>query len=166
MKLHTDANINGREFPKGSNVPWFAIYPFFLVHMLMFGASGFFMAYGSQITSLPFLYAHGGIAILVYLMFYFLIFGRDEVKWMFINAALGTYGIYCEIGWLLGLFGKQPNDFPWYVHVIPVTYFILYTFLIRQFVLDLTGVRSHPGKRLWVEWGYVLISIAVYSRAL
>lgn len=166
MKLHSDANINGREFPKGSNIPWFVIYPFFLVHMLVFGASGFFMAYSGADISVLFLFLHGGIAIFVYLMFYRAIFGRDEVKWMFINAALGVYGIYCEMRWLLGLVGKSPADYPWYVHVIPVTYFILYTFLLRQFVLDLTGVRDSPNKRLWVEWGYVLISIAFYSRAL
>jgi hypothetical protein len=31
---------------------------------------------------------HGGIAIVVYLVFYLVIFGLDEVKWMLINAVL------------------------------------------------------------------------------
>jgi hypothetical protein len=55
------------------------IYPFFAIHMLMFGLSGFVMAYASNRPDLFFLYLHGGIAIFVYLIFYLAIFGRDEV---------------------------------------------------------------------------------------
>lgn len=57
----------------------FFLYPFFLFHMLMFGLSGFVMAYGSR-TPVFFMYAHGGIAISVYVIFYLGVFGRDQVK--------------------------------------------------------------------------------------
>ncbi|OGR42684.1 MAG: hypothetical protein A2X35_01665 [Elusimicrobia bacterium GWA2_61_42] len=59
-----------------------------MLHMFMFGGSGFLMAYGSSPPEPSFLYMHGGIAILVYTVFYLVIFGLDDVKWMFINAGL------------------------------------------------------------------------------
>ena len=64
------------------------VYPFFLVHMLAFGLSGFIMAYSSESPDIAFLYAHGGLAIFVYVIFYLALCGVDQVKWMFINAAL------------------------------------------------------------------------------
>lgn len=140
---------------------WF-IYPFFGVHMLAFGLSGFFLAYASSQPDVMFLYMHGGLAIFVYLTFYVTIFGRDEVRWMFTNATLGILGIYAQIGWILGRFGKSASDYSWKVHVIPVLYYVLYTFLLRQFLLDLTNSRENPTRREWVNRGYVTISLLVY----
>lgn len=170
MKLSADITINGRLRPKGSEVSWFAVYPFFLLHMLMFGLSGFFMAYGGGgEVPLLFIYAHGGIAISVYVMFYLAIFGWDEVKWMFINAGLGLLGIYCEVRWLLHLFGKNLDDYPWYLHLTPFLYYVLYTFLLRQMVLDLFRAREVPARRAWVERLYVvgslLLSAVAYKAA-
>jgi len=51
------------------------IYLFFLVHMLVFGGSGFFIAYSDLNTDVGFLYMHGGIAIFVYTIFYLVFFG-------------------------------------------------------------------------------------------
>ena len=93
MKLSADITIDKQIYVKGTDVPWYNIYPFFLVHMLIFGLSGFFMAYSDKGFSLLFLYVHGGFAILVYITFYLAIFECDEVKWMFINAFLGITGI-------------------------------------------------------------------------
>jgi uncharacterized membrane protein len=89
-RLHGELKIGDRVYRRGETVPWKVIYPFFLVHMLMFGASGFFMAYNDEPAPVGFLFMHGGLAIFVYMAFYFTIFGRDEVKWMLINAALGV----------------------------------------------------------------------------
>ena len=89
MKIHSDISINGKKHPKGSIMSPYMIYPFFLVHMLMFGLSGFFMAYSADHPEISFLYMHGGFAIMVYVIFYLTIFGVDQVRWMFINAALG-----------------------------------------------------------------------------
>jgi hypothetical protein len=161
MKLHTALNINGKHHPAGSEVAWYVIYPFFVFHMLMFGGSGFLLAYASDADT-GFLYMHGGIAILVYIVFYLAMFGVDEVRWMFINAGLGLLGIRAEIGWLLGLFGKRIDDYPWYVHVIPFLYYILYTFLLRQMLLDATQARENPARRRKVEGLYVVVSLAVY----
>jgi len=50
--------------------------------MLMFGGSGFLMAYYPSDTPAFFLFLHGGITIAIYTVFYLAIFGRDEVRWM------------------------------------------------------------------------------------
>ena len=163
MKLRSDLTINGKLHPKGSEVAWYTIYPFFLLHMLMFGGSGFLIAYAGDDVPASFLFLHGGIAILVYTVFYLVIFGWDEVRWMFVNAAIGVYGLWCEIGWLLGLFGKEISDFPWYRHVIPFLYYVLYTFLLRQLVLDLFRARENEQRRQRVELAYIVGSLLVYT---
>jgi hypothetical protein len=164
VKLHGEITINGKPYPKGSELPWYMIYPFFLVHMGVFGGSGFFMAYaGEDAVPTSFLFMHGGIAILVYTVFYLAIFGVDEVKWMFGNALIGLYGIWCEIGWFLSLFGKQLSDFPWYRHVVPFLYYVLYTFLLRHLVIDLFRAREDPVRRQRVETAYVVFSLLIYT---
>jgi hypothetical protein len=163
MKLHGSIKINGKAYPKGTEIPWYRIYPFFLLHMFMFGGSGFVMAYAGGGAPTLFLFLHGGLAILVYTVFYITIFGRDEVKWMFINAGLGLFGIYTQIDWLLSLFGKQAGDYPIYKHVIPFLYFVLYTFLLRQAVLDLADAREEGTRKARVEYGYVAVSLIIYA---
>ena len=152
--------MNGRDYPAGSDISWYKIYPFFLFHMLMFGGSGFLMAYSSDGAPLGFLFAHGGFAILVYTIFYVTIFGVDEVKWMFINAGLGALGIYTQMGWLLTLFGKRIGDYALVRHIVPFLYFVLYTFLLRQALLDISGARENEGRRRLVENAYIGLSLA------
>lgn len=163
MKLHGAITINGKKFEKGDEISGWAIYPFFLFHMGMFGGSGFWMAYFTDDVETSFLYAHGGIAILVYSIFYLAIFGLDQVKWMFINAALGIFGVWAEVDILLGLAGKSLGDFPFYIHVTPFLYYILYTFLIRQALLDMFGARDDENRRRWVEKLYIVASLGIYG---
>lgn len=144
---------------------WF-VYPFFGIHMLMFGLSGFVMAYSARRPELAFMYLHGGIAIFVYMAFYLAIFGRDEVLWMLINACLGILGIYSQVGWILARFGKRIDDYPWYVHITPFVYYVLYTFLLRQFLLDLTRSRDDPRRKRMVDAAYVSVSLLVYGTLL
>jgi hypothetical protein len=66
--------------------------------MLMFGLSGFLMAYASDGPDLVFLYMHGGSAIVLYVIFYLVIFGHDAGAWMLINAPLGLVGFYAQVG--------------------------------------------------------------------
>ena len=162
MKLRADMTINGRLYAKGADVSWLKIYPFFLLHMLVFGGSGFLMAYSSSPPPVAFLYLHGGIAITVYTVFYLVIFGLDDVRWMFINAGLGLLGIYSQIGWLLSLAGKRIGDYPWYVHVIPFLYYVLYTFLLRHAVLDIFQAREDPARKKLVENVYIGVSVVGY----
>jgi hypothetical protein len=81
---------------------------------------------------------------------------------MFINAGLGLLGIYTQIGWLLALFDKDVGDYPFYVHVIPFLYFVLYTFLVRRAVLDIMGVGEDHARQQRVEYTYIFASIAIY----
>ena len=160
----------GGELPAGTlalqgKATW-VVYLFFGVHMLMFGLSGFFMAYSSDGPGLGFVYMHGGIAIVVYLVFYLAIFGRDQVRWMLINAALGILGIHAQVGWILARFGKRIDDYPWQAHVVPFLYYVLYTFLLRQFLIDATRSRHDPRRRAIVDTLYVLLSLAVYGLLL
>lgn len=141
---------------------WF-IYPFFGVHMLAFGASGFAIAYGMEPLDYSLLYMHGGLANVIYLVFYLVIFGVDKVGWMLGNAALGILGIYAQVGWILARFGKRIEDFPWQVHVIPFLYYVLYTFLLRQLLIDVTGSRDNPARRRLVEAAYVVLSLLAYG---
>lgn len=161
MKLHSGMTMGNHYYCKGDDIPWYKVYPFFLIHMLGFGGSGFFMAYGDKRPDILFLYMHGGFAILIYTVFYFAMFGRDEVKWMFINAALGITGIIAQIGWILSLFGKSLGDYPIRVHVIPFLYFVLYTFLLRQAVLDMTRSREAGKRKQYVEYGYIATMLLV-----
>ena len=162
MKLQRDIT---RTYIKGSDIPWYKIYPLFLIHVLVFGVSGFVVAYGldsqSHFHLRFFVYAHGGLAILTYTAFYLVIFGRDEVKWMIINAGLGSLGIYSQIGWLLSLVDKRASDYPFNVHVIPFLYYVLYTFLVRQAVLDITQSREDPIKKKRVENLFIAFFVAV-----
>ena len=128
----------------------------------MFGGSGFLMAYSGEDIPVFFLYLHGGFAIAVYLIFYISIFGLDEVKWMFINAGLSILGIVSQIGWFLSLFDRELSDFPFYIHVIPFLYFVLYTFLLRQAVIDITNSRENEQRKKIVEYAYIIISIVFY----
>ena len=163
MKLRSSITINNKRYTKGANLPWYQIYPFFLIHMLGFGLSGFYMAYTNDGPDLSFLYMHGGIAILVYMVFYFALFGVDQVRWMFINAGLGLFGIYAQIDLILAYFGKRASDYSAAVHFIPFLYYILYTFLLYQMILDMTGARTDPQKKSKVEAFYVVLSVVFYS---
>lgn len=131
MKLHAGLTINGVAYEAGSEVSGWKVYPFFLLHMLMFGGSGFFMAYGGEDVPLIMLFGHGGLALAIYTIFYFCIFGTEQVKWMFINAGLGAVGIYTQMGWLLEIFGRRIEAYPLQRHIIPFVYYVFYTFLLR-----------------------------------
>ena len=161
MKVHGSMSINGKQYSKGDTISPWSVYPFFLFHMGMFGGSGFFMAYFSHAPTF-FIYLHGGIAVLVYLAFYLTIFGADQVKWMLINAGLGIFGLYAEIDYLLSLANTQASDFAWYRHVIPFAYYVLYTFLLRQIALHITGSHDDPEKAETVSYIFTFVSFIVY----
>lgn len=140
------------------NIP----YVFFLIHMAVFGFSGFWMAYfANEEVELSFLYMHGGIAIAVYLLFYIQHFGIDEVKWLLINSALGLYGICFEVDWFLSQFDRSIYDVPFYRQITPFLYYILYTFLLRQALLDLLGARDNLDRKRTVEQCYIVVSIVI-----
>lgn len=81
---------------------------------------------------------------------------------MFINSALGILGIYSQIGWILARFGKRIEDYPCYAHITPFLYYVLYTFLLRQLLIDVTRSRDNPQRRALVDAAYVVFSVMVY----
>jgi hypothetical protein len=137
------------------------VYPFFLLHMGVFGVVGFTLMYSGISPEVTI--GQGLIAIPIYLIFYLFIFGRDEIMWMFINAGIGIFGIASQLEFILGLFGKHVADFPPAAHIIPGMYWIMYTFLIRHLVLDIFHAHDDEAKRTKVHLGYVIGSFAVYG---
>lgn len=93
MKLYSSITINDKTYAAGDTIEWYRIYPFFAVHILVFGLTGTMMAYSDK-SGTGLVYLLGGIAIPLYVLFYLSIFGPDRIKWMFINAALGFFGIW------------------------------------------------------------------------
>ena len=163
MRSRTYFSMFGITIEAGEEVHPAVLYPFFLIHMGMFGLIGFVMAYSDKDVPLAFMYLHGGIAVWSYVKFYEATFGIDEVKWMFINSTLGLLGIWVEIDWLLSLFGKSLDDFSPWVHVIPFLYYVLYTFLLRQMALDVFRARDDPVRKQRVEMAYIGLSLLAYG---
>lgn len=169
MRLHDYLTINGKTYRKGKLVPWFKIYPFFLVHILIFGLPVFGGAYLPKtfvIESVIFYHLLGGFAALVYVQFYQAMFGRDAVKWMFIEGALSSFGIYAVVGASLTLIGRDIHDYPLYRHVLPFIFYVLYAFLLRQAFLDITKSREDKARRRIAELFYVGISLVAYMALL
>lgn len=154
--------IGNQKYAKGDDVPWLKIYPIFLLQMLFFGGGSLWVAYGLETPHTDTLYGFGAITIFIYMVLYLIVFGIDEIKWLFINSFLGFAGIYIQLEWIVSLFNKNINDYPLNIHVVPFIYYILYTFLIRQLVLDLTNARYNLTKKKYIEISYILISLAVY----
>ncbi len=167
MKLHCElTDLKGKRYRPGDDVPWVYIYPFFLVHMLGFGGMTFYTAYAGDGSNAMVGLAIALITAPIYLIFYRAIFGRDEVRWIFINSALGILGIAAEVRWLLSLAGKQLDDYPAIAHVGPFMFYVMYTFLLRHAALDLADARGNAELKTKVERHYVLISVLVYCGTL
>jgi hypothetical protein len=140
---------------------WYFIYGFFLIHMLAFGSVGFYMAYGDN-SDPGFNYMFSGFAILIYLVFYLVIFGLDEIRWLFINSGLGILGILAQLDWMLGLFGASTADYATQAHIIPVIYYIMYTFLLRRSVMHIFHADAGTRRKRIIEWIYVAGSLLIY----
>jgi len=156
-------NMEKTQVPiKQTRSGWF-VYPLLSLHLAAFGYGAFMMAYSSNPAPILVQYLAAAFAIHLYIKFYIQYFGLDEVKWMIINACLGILGIYGEIGWLLSKFGKEISDYPVYFHLAPFTYFILFTFLFRQLVLDITFSRQNEKRKQIVERVYVCTLLIIYA---
>ena len=88
MRLHGPITINGKEYKAGEEAPMGVLYGFFLVHMGIFGLSGFFMAYGTDDIDLSFLYMHGGIAIVVSALVGYLVAHVSTEQTLFARAGI------------------------------------------------------------------------------
>lgn len=159
--MNDSSDVNADPRMDEDAMPWYFIYPFFLLHMGGFGGIGFAMAYANKELLLQLLI--GGLAILCYVLVYIATFGVDRVRWMFINAALGIFGVYAQIGWILNRFGLDAADYTPLQHAIPFMYYVMYTFLLHQMIIDMTGSRSRPMRQRIVNGLYVGGSVAIYG---
>ena len=161
MKLIKPMQVNGIYWPKGTEVLWSDVYGIFVIHIFVNGIGIFVMAYNDEPGAVIPLYLFGLFTIPMYLHYYVKIFGFDEIKWMMINGALGGLSVYCQLDLFLSLFGLSVYNYPLFVNVLPASYFVIYTFLLRQAVLDLTEARDDKVKRRRVEFMFVIISVLV-----
>lgn len=160
--------IYGEHYTEGDWIPWYTVYPIFLLHVGIVGYLCFIFTYLPEVTPMQglryvILMIVSGFASLLYLIFYWVIFGRDEIKWLIINAGLGFYGVYYEMGFILTSIGRSIHDYPAMAHVAPFSLYILYTFLLRQLVIDITGSRENPLRQKYINVIYTVISLIVYT---
>ncbi len=142
-----EITINGKATPLNSAKRF--VYPFFGIHMLAFGVSGFFISYGA--AEYWFAALHGGIAISVYTVFYLTIFGVDKVIRLLINSLLSIGRIMTVLEKIVWLFGQDISVYPRYAHIIPGTYLMLYLFLRRHAIIDGLGrLTSSPKQAEWI----------------
>jgi hypothetical protein len=162
MRIHGHITLGKRRFEPGDEVSALDVYPFFFLFLLVPGAGTFALAYGSETPDVGSAYAVGIFIVCFFLVGYLTIFGRDEVKWMLINAALGIFGIFGQISWVMStFFFKSIDDFPWYVHAMPVLVYVLFTFLVRQALLDLLGGRDNEARARAAATLHVVVSVAL-----
>ena len=62
-------------------------------------------------------------------------------------------------------FGDVLREIP-RTEATPFVYYVLYTFLLRQFLLDLTRSRDDPRRKRMVDAAYVGVSLLVYGTLL
>ena len=81
-------------------------------------------------------------------------FGLSGFVMAYSNNGPGLIFLYLHAGFA---------DYFWEVRLIAFLYYLLYTFLLCQMVLDVSGARSYPQRRRLVESFYVGASLLVYG---
>ncbi len=146
---------------QGKKLPIWVFFPFIVIHITLFGLLSFVMAYYLDVPTL-FLLVFGFIGIITYLAFYSSMYGVDQFRWIFINTALGIFGLSVELNLLLSLSEDDLAGFPWYRDIIPFTLYVLYTFWLRQCVLAAFGAKDDPEKEERVSYLYAATFLLVY----
>jgi len=109
-----------------------------------------------------------GLFILFFIPSYLRYYGIDEVRWMLINGALSVFAMYSDVGWFLSyfFFGTSVSDYHWYVHIVPFTYIVIFTFLLRQWLIDLFDAREDEKRKELVGRYYAWGSFVLHSALL
>ena len=142
------------------------IYLFFLAHMAAFGTATFHITYHKQLGDV---YSVGVISLLTYVLFYLIMFGVDEILWLVITSVLGLLMIKSWLGTLALPFIPDPatagdriltdfDDFPARRHILPGAFLVMYTFMLRNMLIDVLGARFNPRRDRYVGWMFVAIS--------
>jgi hypothetical protein len=129
------------------------IYPFFFVHMWCFWFVWFSISYFQEWIEYLSVFWWGLFSITLYLVFYLIIFWIWKIKDMFINAIIWCISIYAWMWNIMLLFGKDISSSDRYWHIIPWLYFVLYTFLLRNLLRDVSLIFN---KKHWEKiWDYI-----------
>ena len=145
-----------------------ALYLFFLLHTAAFGTATFYVTYHLQRADA---YVFGAIAILVYVPFYLILFGADEVLWLVITSVLGLTMVYSWLETLALPFIPEPGTgsdriitefgkFPASRHILPGTFLVMYQFMLRNLLIDMLGARHNQARDRYVGWLFIAVSAA------
>jgi hypothetical protein len=141
-------------------------YIFFLFHSWIFAISWFMIFYTGQMPLFGFL--HWWIAIFVYLSLYSAVFWKEEIRNMLIGALIWALQIY---SWLELIWSSLINEtwyyktfasMPLYYHIVPGLYFIMYTFLLKNAMIDLIWARNNPERSNIANWTFYIISLLFF----
>ena len=162
MKIHGSINIFDKEYNKGDDVPWYYIYPALYLLIVFFGVGSIWLAYGEVLKSEEGLLFFRVLLLSIFAVSYYIIFGIDEFKWIFINIFLGTVGILGEYEVIGYFFGLDISEYSLSINIFPFLFYVLFIFLLRQTFIDIAGARENPKRKKYVEIGFILVFICVY----
>lgn len=147
---------------KNNYITSYKFYILISILIIIFSSLWFYLTYFEN--KLIISYIMSSLYILFFLMFYFLAFGRDKIKRMFITSLIGISSIYSQLSNILKYFDKNINEFSWIYHIIPGIYFILFSFLLRRALVDICrSINIKYWERIWngiLLWSWI-ISIIV-----
>ena len=143
------------------------IYLFFLADMAGFGTLTFYLTYHQQQGES---YMVGAMLVIIYVLFYLMLFGADDVLWLFINGLLGALMVRSWLETLATPFIPPPSmlghgiitdfdGFPVVRHILPGAVFLMYQFMLRNFLIDALGARFNPRRKRYVGWLFVVVSV-------
>lgn len=148
-----------KSFIKG-NDPWF-IYIFLVLHGAVFTSVSFYLIYWADKSEDPYFgYIWGGIGAIVYSIIYFGLFAKEKLLWAFINGTIAFFQILSIRK--SNSFFEELESLPWYTHIVPIIYFVLYTFLLRHICLKISSAISPKFGIKIGNTGFVLINIGVW----
>ncbi|EKE29455.1 MAG: hypothetical protein ACD_2C00172G0003 [uncultured bacterium (gcode 4)] len=141
-------------------------YPILVPHVLIFGFTWFMLFYSHQRPAMGFLIWL--ITTISYLIVYVQLFGKEQIRDMLIGGLIWVIQVY---GWLEILAAKAIDwtkefktfdSMPMYYHLIPATYFIMWTFLVKNVIIDLIWARNNPEKMNLTYKLFYAISLLIF----
>ncbi len=151
---------------KGNNIKW-SFYFFFAIHMLGFGGITVSITYFPEEWTPTPTYGNtlifGGFALFIYSVFYVVTFKLEDLMSYVRDSLLGLYGVLSTISLLLSFFERSFWDYPLYYHILPTVYYIMYTFLFYQALLDIMRARDNEQKRKHATKVFTYGSLIIYT---
>lgn len=160
MKIYRTFDFGDDVFYKGQEVAWYNIYPSMVITFGVWFFVTIGIAYNSE-EPIPMVYYFGGSWAVLFSYFSFCMFGPEALKWLFINIALGSIGVFVQIGWYLAYFGKSFSDYPFGIHAIIALLYILGAFLIRNLFIDMVKAREIKSRQKIADNLYIYLVLLI-----